>query len=112
MIKEIFIRRFNHPEWPYPDLIFVDGGKGQLNAVLKIMNLPSFAKATKGTAVISLAKAKNEIFSSILKKPLPTKKLSNEIKNLILNIDAEAHRFAISYYRKLHRYAALQKTAF
>jgi len=43
---------------------------------------------------------------------MPLKNLPNEIKNLILNIDTEAHRFAIGYYRKLHRKTALQKTVF
>ncbi len=121
MLKEVLKRRFNHPEWPQPDLIFVDGGKAQLNAVLKIMSLPSFAaysaeaasatkagKATEGTAVISLAKGKNEIFSSTLKKPVSMKKLPNEVRNLIKLIDAEAHRFAVSYYRSLHRRKTLQ----
>lgn len=104
MLKEILIRRFNHPEWQYPDLIFIDGGKGQLNAALK---------ATKRQFnIISLAKGKNEIFSTTIKKPMPMKKLSNNIKNLILNIDSEAHRFAISYYRKLHRKAILPKAIF
>ncbi|MEK7203472.1 MAG: GIY-YIG nuclease family protein [Patescibacteria group bacterium] len=100
MLKETLTRRFNHPEWPYPDLIFIDGGKGQLNVA---------AKAASGKIpVISLAKGKNEVFSSTLKRPLSMKKLPNEIKNLVLNIDSEAHRFAISYYRKIHRKKTFQ----
>ncbi len=42
MLQEIIQRRFNHPEWPFPDLIIIDGGKGQVNsamAVLKEMNI-------------------------------------------------------------------------
>ena len=122
MLKEILARRLRHSEWPYPDLIFIDGGIAQLNIAIK---------TTAGRfPIISLAKGKKEIFSftpyeaararstsllcmgSTLKKPVPVKKLPNEIKNLILNIDSEAHRFAISYYRKLHRKAALPKTSF
>ena len=34
MIKEVISRRFNHPEWPYPDAILIDGGKAQLNAAM------------------------------------------------------------------------------
>ncbi|OHB22816.1 MAG: hypothetical protein A3I22_00515 [Parcubacteria group bacterium RIFCSPLOWO2_02_FULL_40_12] len=104
MLKEVLTRRFNHPEWSYPDLIFIDGGIAQLNAAVRIIEgeLP----------IISLAKGKQEIFSSTLKKSMPLKNLPNEIKNLILNIDTEAHRFAIGYYRKLHRKTALQKTVF
>ena len=104
MLKEILIRRFNHPEWPYPDLVFIDGGKNQLNAAKRTV--------PKNTPIISLAKGRNEVFSTTLKKPVPMKKLPDKIKNLIINLDAEAHRFAIRYYRKLHRYAALPKTAF
>ena len=104
MLKEILTRRFNHPEWPYPDLIFIDGGKGQLNA----------AKSTipQKIPIISLAKGKQEIFATTFKKPVPIKKLPPGVQNLILQIDSEAHRFAISYYRKLHRKAALPKTYF
>ncbi|MEK7659050.1 MAG: GIY-YIG nuclease family protein [Patescibacteria group bacterium] len=94
MLKEILTRRFCHPEWPYPDLIFIDGGKGQLNAA---------KKTTTGAAIISLAKGKNEVFSDILKNPVPIKRLPAPVQNLIKQIDSEAHRFAISYYRKIHR---------
>ena len=104
MLKEILIRRFNHPDWSYPDLIFIDGGRAQLNVAIQ---------TTKSKfPIISLAKGKNEVFSSTLKEPLPIKKLPTEIKNLILQIDSEAHRFAINYYRKLHRKTALPKPAF
>ncbi|MEK7536834.1 MAG: GIY-YIG nuclease family protein [Patescibacteria group bacterium] len=104
MLKEILLRRFNHPEWPHPDLIFIDGGKAQLNAAENaIAFTAAFSKELKNKPVISLAKGKQNIFATTLKKPMPVKKLPNEIKNLILNIDAEAHRFAISYYRKVHR---------
>lgn len=111
MLKEVLARRLKHPEWPYPDLIFVDGGKGQLNTAIKIMKSPSFAKATGGIAVISLAKGKNEIFSSTLNPPaggpVSMKNLPNEVKNLIQYLNKEAHRFAIGYYRKIHRRAVL-----
>ncbi|MBI2003656.1 MAG: GIY-YIG nuclease family protein [Parcubacteria group bacterium] len=111
MLKEIIIRRFNHREWPYPDLIFIDGGKGQLNAA---QNAIAFIAAYSGNwkfrllTIISLAKGKNEVFATTLKKPLSLKKLPNGVKNLILNIDAEAHRFAISFYRKIHRKSLLK----
>lgn len=98
MIKEVLARRFNHPAWPYPDLIFIDGGKAQLNAARYIVQ-----GAGLEIPVFSLAKGKNEIFSTTLAKPFPLTKLNQDLKNLIKNIDAEAHRFALSYYRKLHR---------
>jgi len=119
MLKEILIRRFNHQEWPYPNLIFIDGGKGQLNAARAAISNFEFliSKQTQNSKfkipVISLAKGKNEVFATTLNPPaggpLPLKKLPNGVKNLILNIDAEAHRFAINYYRKLQRRAALPR---
>ena len=35
MIAEVITRRFNHPDWQIPDLIIIDGGRGQLSAALK-----------------------------------------------------------------------------
>ena len=99
MFKEVLFRRFNHPEWPRPDLVFIDGGKGQLNAAKSAV--------PKNIPIISLAKGRNEVFSTTLNPPaggpVPMRKLPPEVRNLILHIDSEAHRFAISYYRKVHR---------
>jgi len=95
MLREVIQRRQNHPEWPRPDLIFIDGGKGQINAVNKIIK--------NKIPIISLGKGKQEVFSTTKRQVFHMKDLPNEIKNLIYHIDAEAHRFAINYYRKLHR---------
>lgn len=96
MIKEIVSRRINHKEWPKPDLILIDGGKGQLNAALKALN-------NKKIKVIALAKKNNEIFLPYRKTPVMLKNLSPEASNLILAIRDEAHRFAVSYHRKLRK---------
>src|SRR5207249_4978414 len=99
MLREILTRRFNHPEWPFPDLILVDGGKGQLNAaneVLRIMNKESRIK------IIALTKNEKHLGEKIYiqdkEESLSLKKLSPELRNLLLHLDSEAHRFAISYY--------------
>lgn len=92
MIKEVLKRRFKHPEWGWPDLILIDGGKAQLNAALKIV---------KNIKVISLSKKENKLYLKDRKKPILLKSLSREIFNLILQLRDEAHRFAISYHRKL-----------
>ncbi len=99
MLKETLIRRFKHPEWQFPDLIFIDGGIAQLNVA---------KKAASATPIISLAKGRQEVFSTTLKKPLLMKDLSVEIQNFIRFIDSEAHRSAIAYYRKIHRKAAFK----
>lgn len=101
MIKETLNRRLNHPEWPLPSLILVDGGKGQLNAVVSVIE-----KRKLEIPVISLTKDKrhkgSHVYSSLNKKAVYLKDISDPVKNLILEIDGEAHRFAIAYYRKLH----------
>ena len=98
MLKEILTRRFGHREWKFPDLIIIDGGKGQLSAAK--------AAVPKGIPVIAQTKdAKHKghhIYVSIKKSTVPLKNLPTAARNLILQIDAEAHRFAIGYYRKLH----------
>ncbi len=99
MLKEILTRRLGHQEWRFPDLIIIDGGRGQLSA----------AKAAVPNEIPIIALTKNEkhigdhILSTTRKTAIKIKKLPPAVRNLILQIDAEAHRFAISYYRKLHR---------
>ena len=98
MLKEILTRRFNHPEWPMPDLILVDGGKAQLNAAREIVkNIPIVA-LTKNERHLGV-----KFFVTGKKNPISLSKIPADVKNLLLRIDSEAHRFAISYYRNLHR---------
>jgi excinuclease ABC subunit C len=98
MIKEVLSRRFQHPEWPYPDLILIDGGIGQLSAALKIKNKRLKIKNIKVTA---LAKKENKLFIEGRKKPILLKTLPRGIFNLILQLRDEAHRFALTYHLKL-----------
>ncbi|GAI57271.1 unnamed protein product [marine sediment metagenome] len=114
MIKEILHRRINHPEWGWPDLILIDGGKAQLNAALQCLKYKF-----KEMRVMALAKKKNELFIKGRKEPILLKKLprakkinlllppslplGREIFNLILQLRDEAHRFAISYHKKLRK---------
>ena len=98
MLKEILFRRFNHPEWPYPDLILIDGGIAQLNAALKVKSQKSKVKTIE---VVALAKRKNELFIEGQKKPILLKTLPREIFNLVLQLRDEAHRFALIYHKKL-----------
>jgi excinuclease ABC subunit C len=94
MLKEVLSRRFKHQEWQYPNLILIDGGKAQLNAALNTV---------KNYKIIfmALAKKKNELFIEGRKNPILLKNISSRVSNLILQIRDEAHRFAITYHRKL-----------
>ena len=125
MLKEVLSRRFNHPEWPFPDTILIDGGKAQLNVALKLKNsntkLPlAEAKVKKRTEasspsnlkninLMALAKKHNELFMEWKKKPVLLKDMPREFSNLILRLRDEAHRFAISYHKKLRAKALLPK---
>jgi excinuclease ABC subunit C len=96
MLKEVLQRRFGHPEWRFPDLILIDGGRAQLNAALSARGKLKFLAA-------SLAKKKNELYIESRRKPLLLLSLPRPIYNLILQLRDEAHRFAISYHRKLRK---------
>ena len=109
MMEEVLRRRFAHPEWGKPDLLVVDGGKSQLAravAILKRNDLP--------TPVIGLAKRLEEIVLvhdnrfRIVRLPLTSPAL-----HLLQRIRDEAHRFAITYHKKLrktHAFATMRST--
>ena len=94
-MAEIMERRYNEKDWPVPDLIVIDGGKGQLHAALPIIR-----QAGCEAPVISLAKRIEEVFvegrsdSIILSHHTPELQLLQAIRD-------EAHRFAITYHRHL-----------
>ncbi|MDD5621482.1 MAG: GIY-YIG nuclease family protein [Candidatus Pacebacteria bacterium] len=91
-LKEIILRRLKHKDWKNPDLMLLDGGKGQLKAAKKI-EIP----------VLALAKSKKrsgKIFSLFSKNFIYADQLPENIKNIFLQIRDEAHRFAISYHKK------------
>ena len=78
-----------------PDLVFVDGGKGQLNAALKALH----ELGVEDVAVASLAKKEEQIFIPNQKDGLRLKRTSPALQ-LLQNIRDEAHRFAITYHRR------------
>jgi excinuclease ABC subunit C len=110
MLREVLSRRLNHPEWPFPDLIIIDGGKGQLNAAIKTLEkLKETNAELANISVIALTKNDRHRGEEIIYrtenvyKVIELKKLPEQARNLILTVDSESHRFAISYYRTLHR---------
>lgn len=98
MMQELVTRRLNHPEWKYPQLMIIDGGKGQLSSALKAMFKARLQTSIK---VVAIAKRNNELFLPGKSHPLLLRNLPQNVSNLILHIRDEAHRFAISYHRKL-----------
>lgn len=102
MLTEILERRLKHEEWAKPDLILVDGGIGQFNAVSKVL-----ARASWNVPVVALTKDDRhqgvKIIVSGRSDTIYIESLPREARDLVLAVDSEAHRFAISYYRALHR---------
>ena len=104
MLGEVIKRRFKRSgaESPgngwsaMPDLILVDGGKGQLNAVNEAMK-----KSGVSIPVSSLAKEHEEIYLPDRSLPLVLPRNSPGLQ-LLQRVRDEAHRFAITYHRNVH----------
>ena len=102
MLKEVLRRRFKRVTegtWAVlPDLVLIDGGRGQLNAALEAMG----ETGTSSVPVASLAKEQEEVF--LPDSPLPIQlPRSSPALQLLQRLRDEAHRFAINYYQRLHR---------
>ena len=104
MMEELVKRRLAHKEWPYPQIIVIDGGKGQLTSALSAIAKSSelgFKKA-KEIKIVALAKKQNELFFPGKSKSLLLRDLPKPLEHMFLYIRDEAHRFAITYHRLLH----------
>jgi len=78
-----------------PDLILVDGGKGQLHAAEKELDKLGLA----GLPVVSLAKREEVVFTRAAKEGLHLERTSPALK-LLQHIRDEAHRFAVTFHRQ------------
>ena len=93
-MREVVSRRYKNLE-NLPDLIIIDGGKGQLNSALEVIR-----ELKIEIPVISLAKEFELVFEENSSEPI---KLEGQALFLMQRIRDEAHRFAITYHRKLRR---------
>ena len=97
MMEELLTRRLKMVDRdPEPDLIVIDGGKGQLGmacGVLEELNLTHIP-------IIGLAKEFEEIFIPNSSRPIIIPK-NNQALHLLQQVRDESHRFAITYHRKL-----------
>jgi len=107
MIGEVLRRRFKKAStqdsgenaWAsLPDLVLIDGGKGQLNAALKAME----ESGAGAVPTASLAKEEEAVFLPRRAEPLRLPRESPALR-LLQRARDEAHRFALGYYRKVHR---------
>ncbi len=105
-MTEAINRRFsasNLAKWPKPDLLVIDGGKGQLASALA-----SLEKHTIDIAAIGLAKREETIIRRVYDERLTTKKFvevklprDSEVLKLLQRLRDEAHRFAVAYHSYL-----------
>lgn len=103
-MQEIIERRLKHEEWTYPDLVVLDGGVGQLNAVRELLQSKNIAVIgrdksgdhTRNAAVV-IAIPRGDDIESVMLPP------DSHVAKLIARIDDEAHRFAITYHTLLKR---------
>ena len=104
MIQEILRRRFKRSaasgsSWAVmPDLVIIDGGKGHLNAALQVRQ----ELGIDFIPMASLAKENEDVFVPGKSDPLDISNDSSAL-HILQRVRNEAHRFAISYHRKLRR---------
>jgi len=118
-MREIIERRLKHTEWPFPDLIILDGAEGQISAVKDLLDqakIPVIGRDKSGDhtknapVAVILPIAKEQKTASLSKNPDSSPafqkiNLSSDshIAKLIARVDEESHRFAITYHRLLKR---------
>ena len=105
-MKEVLTRRLSRlgeKNWEKPDLIIIDGGKGQLSSVMEVVE----EMGITGIDFVSLAKREEEVFLPHQSKSIRIP-MNSSAMFLIQRIRDEAHRFAITYHRSL-RSKALKK---
>ncbi len=92
MMKEVLKRRQQHPEWSKPDVVLIDGGKGQLRAALSVWKWPGI--------VVSLAKDPDRLILALQPGKYREIKLGSDLPatRILQTIRDESHRFS----RRLH----------
>jgi len=89
-LQEIVLRRYADSA-ELPDLILIDGGKGQLSAVQKVLT---------GVYIVSLAKKEELLFSSYFPQGIALT-VHEDVGKILIALRDYAHHFAISYHRLL-----------
>jgi len=119
-IGEVVDRRYRNlleGQREYPDLVVIDGGKGQLSSAVEVLNLiglrigktelTNLKSSINPIPIIGIAKRLEEIFIPESPDPLTIPKTSSGLR-LLQHIRNEAHRFAIAYHRTLRKKRTLQ----
>ena len=105
-LRETLTRRFRN-SWRKPDLILIDGGHGQVNASIATVH-----EMGLGIPVIGIAKGAERKRNDLICDPkhLDLCRLCEQYKDLLIQVRDEAHRFAITYHRKVRGRKSLGHT--
>lgn len=111
MLREVVRRRLAHPEWPYPELMLIDGGRAQLGAAqaAKLQNTNSKSQTNykfqnlkiQNISIAALAKHHEELYTEWRKAPLRLSTLPQNVALFFQRVRDESHRFAKMYHHKL-----------
>jgi excinuclease ABC subunit C len=93
-VEDPQLERVGNPDWP--DLVMIDGGKGQLSSVVAVLQEMNLLEDLR---VVSLAKRQEEIFLPGESQPLETDAEQPGVQ-LLRRLRDEAHRFAVSFHRQ------------
>jgi len=93
-----YFTRLTEEKQEYPDMVLIDGGKGQLSTAVQTLD----SLGVKNQSVVALAKRLDEVFLHQKSDPLMIPKGSASLR-LLQRIRDEAHRFAVEYHRKLRK---------
>ncbi len=99
-LREILNRRLEHTEWMLPNLMVIDGGQGQLNTAREVLQ-------ERGITIPLVSVVKDERHKP--RDIMGEQDIVNQHKKSILLANHEAHRFSLSYHRKLRRIKNTQK---
>lgn len=99
-LKEVIVRRLNHPEWPMPNIWLIDGGLPQVHAVAGILKAKNIVAPIVGIAKGAERKRNDFILIGVDAK---MKEWVFKNKKLLIQARDEAHRFAIQYQRSLRK---------
>jgi len=102
MLHEVLQRRFAKTDWPLPDLLLIDGGRGQLNVGV----LAAKEAGIHDLSLASLAKEEELVFRPGRAAPIRLPDGSRG-KHLLQQVRDETHRFALAYHRTLRGQSGL-----
>ncbi len=103
-LEEMLRRRFRHPEWKFPSILLIDGGRPQVNKVVEVMKDLGISIPIVGIAKGPDRKRNDFTFPNDISEPgnehlRDFVHYVNEHQELLIRVRDEAHRFAISYQR-------------